>query len=271
MQLHRLMQLHRFTGAHRAEEFPLKRREFLIAGSLAGATLLRAEQLGARLLAVDGPENFKSNITMEDSLMAFTVPPLPYAFDALEPHIDAKTMEIHHDKHHGAYVTNLNKALEGHADLQSKSIDDLLKNLDAVPEAIRMTVRNNGGGHWNHSLFWTLMKKGGGGEPKGDLGAAIGSTFGSFSAFQEKFAAAGAGRFGSGWAWLIVKDGKLAIDSTPNQDTPYFLGGKAVLGLDVWEHAYYLKYQNRRPDYIKEWWNVVNWDKAAELYGAAKK
>src|SRR5271155_4408125 len=198
------------------------------------------------------------------SQMTFTLPPLPYAFDALEPHIDAKTMEIHHDKHHGAYVTNLNKALDGHADLQSKSIDDLMKNLDAVPENIRTAVRNNGGGHWNHSLFWTWMKKGGGGEPKGDLATAINSSFGSFAGFQEKFAAAGVGRFGSGWAWLLVKDGKLVIDSTPNQDTPYQLsspGGKAVLGLDVWEHAYYLKYQNVRPEYIKNWWNVVNWDK----------
>jgi superoxide dismutase, Fe-Mn family len=249
----------------------VRRREFLAAGSMVGAALLGADQLAASFSAADGPANFKANITPEDSPMAFTVPPLPYPFDALEPYIDAKTMEIHHDKHHGAYVNNLNKALEGHADLQSKSIDDLLKNLDAVPESIRATVRNNGGGHWNHSLFWQWMKKGGGGEPKGDLAAAIASTFGSFSAFQEKLAAAGTGRFGSGWAWLVVKDGKLVIDSTPNQDTPYFLSGKAVLGLDVWEHAYYLKYQNRRPDYITAWWNVVNWDKAAELYGAAKK
>ncbi len=222
----------------------MKRRQFLIAGSIAGLTLLEADQLSTSLLAANDSASFGPNITPEDSPMAFTVPPLPYSFDALEPYIDAKTMEIHHDKHHGAYVNNLNKALEGHAELQSKSIDDLLKNLDAVPESIRSTVRNNGGGHWNHALFWTLMKKGGGGEPKGDLATAIASSFGSFSAFQEKFAAAGVGRFGSGWAWLIVKDGKLVIDSTPNQDTPYFLGGKAVLGLDVWEHAYYLKYQN---------------------------
>src|SRR6202023_1812884 len=166
--------------------------------------------------------------------MAYEVPPLPYAFDALEPHIDAKTMEIHHDKHHGAYVTNLNKALDGHADLQAKSLEDLLKSLDSIPESIRGAVRNNGGGHWNHSLFWTQMKKGGGGEPQGELGSAIKSTFGSFTGFQEKFAAAGLGRFGSGWAWLIVKDGKLAIDSTPNQDTPFSLpGAKAVVGLDV--------------------------------------
>src|SRR5580704_14254209 len=203
--------------------------------------------------------------------MTFTVPPLPYAFDALEPYIDAKTMEIHHDKHHGAYVTNLNKALEGHPDLQAKSIDDLMKNLDAVPENIRTAVRNNGGGHWNHSLFWELMKKGGGGEPKGDLAAAINSSFGNFAGFQEKFKAAGVGRFGSGWAWLLLKDGKLVIDSTANQDTQYIAGGKAVIGIDVWEHAYYLKYQNKRPDYIDAWWNVVNWDKAAELYAAAKK
>src|SRR6266849_1510505 len=236
-------------------KFFVNRRNLLVAGSIAGVALLGAEKLGASLLAADGPGKFKENLTPEDSPMAFTVPPLPYAFDALEPYIDAKTMEIHHDKHHGAYVTNVNKALEGHADLQSKSIDDLLKNLDAVPEPIRNAVRNNGGGD----------------EPKGDLAAAIASTFGSFSAFQEKFAAAGVGRFGSGWAWLIVKDGKLVIDSTPNQDTPYFLGGKAVLGLDVWEHAYYLKYQNVRPEYIKQWWNVVDWTKAGELYGAAKK
>ncbi len=165
----------------------MKRREFLVSGSLAGAALLRTNQLGTSLLAAGGPKNSSAGSTPEEKPMAFTVPALPYAFDALEPYIDARTMEIHHDKHHGAYVTNLNKALDGHADLQSKSIDDLLKNLDAVPEGIRGAVRNNGGGHWNHSLFWTQLKKGGGGEPKGDLGAAISSSFGSFSAFQEKF------------------------------------------------------------------------------------
>jgi Fe-Mn family superoxide dismutase len=205
--------------------------------------------------------------------MAFTVPPLPYSFDALEPHIDARTMEIHHDKHHGAYVNNLNKALESHPELQAKSIDDLLRDLDSIPESIRTAVRNNGGGHWNHSLFWPLMKKGGGGEPAGELASAITSTFGSFAGFQEKLSAAGVARFGSGWAWLLVRDGKLVIESTPNQDTPYQLPGrgKAVLGVDVWEHAYYLKYQNRRPDYIKEWWNTVDWARAAELYAQAKK
>jgi superoxide dismutase, Fe-Mn family len=227
----------------------------------------------AILVFKSGIASHFSKSELEEKFVAFTLPPLPYSFDALEPHIDAKTMEIHHDKHHGTYVTNLNKALEAHADLQNKSIDDLLKNLDAIPENIRTAVRNNGGGHWNHSLFWPLMKKGSGGEPKGDLASAINSAFGSFAGFQEKVAAAGVARFGSGWVWLLVRDGKLAIDSTPNQDTPYLLsgGGKAVLGLDVWEHAYYLKYQNRRPDYIKAWWNTVNWDKSAELYDQARK
>src|SRR5712675_2157907 len=179
--------------------------------------------------------------------MAFTLPPLPYAPDALEPHIDKTTMEIHHGKHHNAYVTNLNKALESAPDLAGKSIEELLANNCAiVPENIRMPVRNNGGGHWNHSMFWKIMKKGGGGEPTGALGEAIKSAFGSFADFKGKFAQAGVGRFGSGWAWVIVKDGKLAIESTPNQDNPLMSGGKAVMGLDVWEHAYYLKYQNRR-------------------------
>ena len=251
----------------------MNRRKFLLQTSIVGAGVFGAGKAAPDLLYVGSGTLLDSNLTLEDKPVAFTVPPLPYPFDALEPYIDAKTMEIHHDKHHGAYVTNLNKALEGNAALQARSIDDLLKGLDSIPENIRTAVRNNGGGHWNHTLFWTLMKKGGGGEPKGDLAAAIISTFGSFAGFQEKFTAAGLGRFGSGWAWLVVKDGKLAIDSTPNQDTPYLLGGgaKAVLGLDVWEHAYYLKYQNLRGDYIKAWWNVVNWDKAAELFAAAKK
>jgi Fe-Mn family superoxide dismutase len=259
--------------ALRAAEVFMNRRNFLLHTGIAGAGMLVAGKSAAGLLRAGNVTHSDSNLALEEKTVAFTVPPLPYSFDALEPYIDAKTMEIHHDKHHGAYVTNLNKALDGQAELQTKSLDDLLKGLDAVPESIRGAVRNNGGGHWNHSLFWTLMKKGGGGEPKGNLAAAINSTFGSLAGFQEKFAAAGLGRFGSGWAWLVVRDGKLAIDSTPNQDTPYLLagGGKAVLGLDVWEHAYYLKYQNVRGDYIKAWWNVVNWDKAAELYDAAKK
>jgi superoxide dismutase, Fe-Mn family len=203
--------------------------------------------------------------------MPFTLPPLPYAFDALEPFIDAKTMEIHHDKHHGAYVTNLNKALEGHADLQSKSIDDLLKDLNALPEAIRTAVRNNGGGHLNHSMFWKIMKKGGGGEPGGDLSTAINGAFGSFAEFKAKLIDAGTKRFGSGWAWLLVKNGKLAIESSPNQDNPISDGGKAFFGIDVWEHAYYLKYQNRRPEYLEAWWNTVNWAQVADNYAEAKK
>lgn len=203
--------------------------------------------------------------------MAFQLPPLPYAFDALEPHIDARTMEIHHDKHHAAYTTNLNKALEGHADLAAKSIEDLLGNLNAVPEGIRTAVRNNGGGFANHNLFWTIMSPNGGGAPSGELGSAIDAAFGGFDAFKEKFNNAAATRFGSGWAWLYVDgSGKLVVGSTPNQDTPLMEGGKPVLGLDVWEHAYYLHYQNRRPDYVSAWWNVVNWEAAAANYAAAK-
>ncbi|MBE7554611.1 MAG: superoxide dismutase [Anaerolineales bacterium] len=208
--------------------------------------------------------------------MAFELPALPYASNALEPHIDARTMEIHHGKHHQAYVNNLNTALEGHADLQSKSIEDLIKSLSAVPENIRPAVRNNGGGHLNHSMFWLLMGPNSGGEPGGSLAADINSTFGSFASFKEQFAKAGVSRFGSGWAWLVVNGGKLEICSTANQDNP--LMGKAIagcegtpiLGIDVWEHAYYLNYQNRRPDYIAAWWNVVNWDQVAKNYAAAK-
>src|SRR5256884_35106 len=221
----------------------MNRRKFLANTGIVGAGLLGGGKAAPGLLRAGTATNSDSNLTPEEKPVAFSVPALPYSFDALEPYIDAKTMEIHHDKHHGAYVTNLNKALDGHADLQAKSIDDLLKGLDSIPENIRNAVRNNGGGHWNHTLFWTLMRKGGGGEPKGGLGAAITSTFGSLSAFQEKFAAAGLGRFGSGWAWLLVKDGKLAGESTPHQDTASLVGAnaKVVLGLDVWEHAYYLK------------------------------
>jgi Fe-Mn family superoxide dismutase len=210
--------------------------------------------------------------------MPFTLPNLPYAFEALEPHIDAQTMQIHHDKHHAAYVTNANKALEG-TKLADAPVEEVLRRLGDVPDDKRTAVRNNAGGHANHSLFWTLMApagKGGGGAPTGALGDAIKSTFGSFDAFKEKFAAAGTGRFGSGWAWLLKNGGKLEIASTANQDSP--LMGKAVagcegtpiLGLDVWEHAYYLKYQNRRPDYIGAWWNVVNWSRAADLFDKAR-
>jgi Fe-Mn family superoxide dismutase len=202
--------------------------------------------------------------------MAHELPPLPYAYPALEPHIDARTMEIHHGKHHAGYVTNLNKALEGHQSLQQKSITELLGDLDSVPEAIRTAVRNNGGGHFNHSLFWKVMKKGGGGQPSGELASAIKATFGSFDDFKKKFVETALTRFGSGWAWLYVKHGRLEIGSTPNQDSPVMDGGKPVLGLDVWEHAYYLLYQNRRPDYVQAWWNVVSWDQVAENFSKAR-
>jgi Superoxide dismutase len=201
--------------------------------------------------------------------MAYTLPDLPYAYDALEPHIDARTMEIHHTKHHQAYITNVNKALEGHPELAAKSICDLMKDLAAVPESIRTAVRNNGGGHWNHSLFWTILKPNGGGEPTGELAAAINSELGGFEKFKTDFANAAATRFGSGWAWLTVDGGKLKIESTPNQDTPLSEGRTPILGLDVWEHAYYLNYQNRRPDYIAAFWNVVNWDEVARRYAKA--
>ena len=195
--------------------------------------------------------------------MAFTLPALPYAYDALEPHIDARTMEIHHTKHHQTYVNNLNAAIEKAPELQGKSLDDLMRGVNSVPEAVRTAVRNNGGGHWNHTMFWEIMGGGKGGEPTGKLGDAIKSAFGDFSKFKEQFAAAGTGRFGSGWAWLVNDGGKLSITSTPNQDNPLMDGKNAILGLDVWEHAYYLKYQNRRPDYIAAWWNVVDWDAVA--------
>jgi superoxide dismutase, Fe-Mn family len=203
--------------------------------------------------------------------MSFTLPPLPYAFDALEPYIDAKTMEIHHDKHHNAYVTNLNKALEGHADLQNLSVEQLLAQINKVPENIRTAVRNNGGGHANHSMFWKIMKKSGGGEPSGDVANAIKQAFGSFADFKTKFNAAATSRFGSGWAWLFVKDGKVVLESTANQDSPIMDGGKPFFGLDVWEHAYYLKYQNRRPEYIEAWWNTINWAQVADNYAEASK
>ncbi|MFA5060119.1 MAG: superoxide dismutase [Candidatus Omnitrophota bacterium] len=204
--------------------------------------------------------------------MAHSLPTLPYAYDALEPHIDAKTMEIHHTKHHQTYITNLNNALAGKAALEGKSVEALIADLNAVPEDIRTAVRNNGGGHANHSLFWKLMKKGGGGEPKGALLEAINQAFGSLAAFKEKFETAAKTRFGSGWAWLSVdKTGKLEVSSTANQDSPIMDGKKPILGVDVWEHAYYLKYQNRRPDYLAAFWNVVNWDTVAENFTAASK
>jgi len=203
--------------------------------------------------------------------MAFTLPELPYAYDALEPHIDARTMEIHHSKHHQAYVNNTNATIEGHADLQAKSIDELMRDLDAVPEAIRTAVRNNGGGVWNHNLFWTILSGKGGGEPVGALADEIKGVFGSFDAFKDQFSKAAATRFGSGWAWLgLSEGGKLHICSSANQDTPWSKGHTPILTLDVWEHAYYLKYQNRRPDYIQAFWNVVNWEEVLRRYEAAK-
>lgn len=203
--------------------------------------------------------------------MAFTLPSLPYASDALEPNIDKTTMEIHHGKHHGAYVTNLNKALESAPSLASKSVEELLaNNCDIVPESIRTAVRNNGGGHINHSMFWKIMKPGGGGPPVGSLAQAINSTFGSFDSFKEKMNQAGGTRFGSGWAWLVKTGGKLDIYSTANQDSPVMEGKYPVMGIDVWEHAYYLKYQNRRPDYLAAWWNTVNWAEVEERFKAGK-
>ncbi|MCL4257447.1 MAG: superoxide dismutase [Anaerolineales bacterium] len=200
--------------------------------------------------------------------MAFTLPKLPYDFNALEPHIDARTMEIHHGKHHQAYVNNLNAAIEKHPELADKSLEDLLKDLNAVPEDIRTAVRNNGGGHFNHSLFWEIMSASGGGEPTGALADAINKAFGDFATFKEKFAAAAAGQFGSGWAWLVKEGDGVAIVATPNQDNPISNGKTAILGVDVWEHAYYLNYQNRRPDYVAAWWNVVNWDEVAKRFAA---
>jgi Fe-Mn family superoxide dismutase len=191
--------------------------------------------------------------------MAHSLPPLPYPHDALEPHIDKQTMEIHHGKHHAAYVNNLNAALEKHPELQSKSVEELIRGLSTVPEAIRTAVRNNGGGHANHTMFWQIMGPNGGGAPTGAIADAINGSFGSFDKFKEELKKAGVGRFGSGWAWVVQSGGNLAIESTANQDSPLMEGKKAIFGVDVWEHAYYLKYQNRRPDYIDAWWNVVNW------------
>jgi Fe-Mn family superoxide dismutase len=203
--------------------------------------------------------------------MPFTLPPLPYDYKALEPHIDEQTMRLHHDKHHATYVNNLNAALEQHPDLQNKSIEELISGVDRLPEAIRTPVRNNGGGHANHTMFWELMAPGGAREPEGELSQAINSSFGGFNQFKEQFTKACTGRFGSGWGWLIAdRGGKLSIESTPNQDSPLMSGKIPVLGCDVWEHAYYLKYQNRRPDYVAAWWNVVNWTDVARRFEKAR-
>ncbi|WP_026569936.1 MULTISPECIES: superoxide dismutase SodA [Sediminibacillus] len=200
----------------------------------------------------------------------FELPELPYAYDALEPHIDKETMNIHHTKHHNTYVTKLNGAVEGNSDLENKSLEDLLSDIDSVPAEVRTAVRNNGGGHANHSLFWTVLSPNGGGEPSGELADKINSKFGSFDKFKEEFGNAATGRFGSGWAWLVVNNGELEITSTLNQDSPIMEGKTPILGLDVWEHAYYLKYQNKRPEYVSAFWNVVNWDEVAKRYEAAK-
>jgi superoxide dismutase, Fe-Mn family len=201
--------------------------------------------------------------------MAHSLPALPYPTDALEPHIDKMTMEIHHGKHHQAYVTNLNAALDKHPELQSKSIEDLLKGINSVPEDIRPAVRNNGGGHYNHSMFWQIMGPNAGGEPTGAIAEAITSSFGAFDKFKEELKKAGVGRFGSGWAWVISSGNKLTVESSPNQDSPVMEGKKVVFGVDVWEHAYYLKYQNRRPDYLAAWWDVVNWEEVGRRFDAA--
>jgi Fe-Mn family superoxide dismutase len=239
----------------------MQRRKFLFAlGAIPAVSVLGK---------VDNQLNYiKKQIRSTNTMAKFELPQLPYAYDALEPYIDKMTMEIHHTKHHNAYVTNLNKALEG-TENEGKSLYEMFAMISSLPAV----VRNNGGGHWNHSLFWTLMKQNGGGNPTGQIADAINSAFGSFDEFKSKFSTAATTRFGSGWAWLLVQDGKLVVSSTPNQDNPLMdvaeVKGTPVLGLDVWEHAYYLKYQNKRPDYIENWWNVVNWDKVNELFSKA--
>lgn len=239
----------------------MQRRKFIYAlGAIPAASVLGK---------VDNQLNkFTNHLRSTNKMAKFELPKLEYAYDALEPYIDKMTMEIHYTKHHNAYVTNLNKAVEGTA-LEGKSLEELFATISKAPVA----VRNNGGGHWNHSLFWTIMKQNGGGKPTGKVADAINSAFGSFDEFKTKFSTAAATRFGSGWAWLLVQEGKLVVSSTPNQDNPLMdvaeVKGKPILGLDVWEHAYYLKYQNRRPEYIENWWNVVNWDQVNELFSKA--
>jgi Fe-Mn family superoxide dismutase len=252
---------------------PMLRRDFL---QKAGATALAGGWAGNVLAATESSKGKHKDSEHKKgaSTMAYTLPDLPYDYGALEPYIDEQTMRIHHDKHHGGYVTKTNNGLEGHADLASKSIEELMRDINSVPQDIRQHIINNGGGHANHSLFWTIMappNQGGGGEPSGELADAIKSTFGDFSKFKEQFSSTAAGRFGSGWAWLCVtKDGKLAVGDTINQNSPLMDGNTPILGLDVWEHAYYLKYQNKRPDYIEAWWNVVNWAKVGENFAKAK-
>ncbi len=229
--------------------------------------VLRTTGLGAAALALSP----LSRLVADEKKAEFSLPKLPYEFNALEPHIDAKTMEIHHDRHHKAYVDNLNKALADAPDLQGKAIEDILRDTDKIPEKVRQAVINHGGGHANHSMFWLIMAAKGGGEPKSELGKAIDSAFGSFAKFQDQLADAAMKRFGSGWAWLVVDKAKLAVVSTANQDSPVSKGQTPILGIDVWEHAYYLQYQNKRADYVKAWWNVVNWTEVAERYAKAPK
>jgi Fe-Mn family superoxide dismutase len=242
----------------------------MIMLNLTRRQLLRTAGAGAAALALSPLASLAAEARRADDPPAgFTLPKLPYDYDALEPYIDAETMKIHHDLHHGAYVTNLNNALKTHPDLQKKRIGELLRDLNGLPKDIQMAVRNNGGGHANHSLFWQMMIKGGGGKPDGQLGQAIDASFGSFDKFQAAFLQAAVTRFGSGWAWLIIGAGKLEVVSSPNQDTPVMEGKMPLLGIDVWEHAYYLKYKNKRPDYVKAWWNVVNWKFVADRYARA--
>ena len=248
-------------NTHNNAEFSLSRRDALKTLG-AGAALLGLGLVGSQRLAAQGAEGVSANVMKGP----FMLPPLGFAYDALEPHIDAKTMEIHHTKHHQAYITAANKALESQADLRALEAPDLLEQLDKAPEAIRTTLRNNVGGHVNHTFFWTILSPKGGGEPKGRLGGAIKDQFGGFDEFKKQFGEAASKRFGSGWAWLVLKNEKLAIISTPNQDSPLMDRAIPLVGLDVWEHAYYLKYQNRRADYVNAFWNVVDWDKANEYY-----
>ncbi len=252
----------------------LNRREFLRRLSWFGGTTFAVfgtnSALALKRSAIESrPLVTQAQTSQEVPAMKYELPPLPYPFNALEPTIDAMTMEIHHDRHHAAYVNNLNVALEKHPEVAGRPLEELLAHLDRVPEDIRMAVRNNGGGHWNHTFFWDLMTPGGSKEPTGTLKSAIEQTFGGLEQLKEQLNAAGAARFGSGWAWLVVRGGKLEIISTPNQDSPMMEGLYPVLGVDVWEHAYYLKYQNKRPDYLKQWWSIVNWDKAAANYTKA--
>ncbi|MFL9454622.1 MULTISPECIES: superoxide dismutase [Nostocales] len=241
----------------------VNRRHFLfLLGSSAGVLALDAGTFAQKTPSRKQPNS--------NAPGAIQLPPLPYSYNALEPHIDAKTMQFHHDKHHATYVKNLNAALNKHPELKGKSVEALLRNLNNLPEDIRTTVRNNGGGHANHAMFWRIMKPKGGGEPTGAIASAIKESFGSFASFKKQFNEAGVGRFGSGWVWLVrTKDGNLAVMTTPNQDSPIVEGNYPIMGNDIWEHAYYLKYQNRRADYLKAWWNVLNWDEINKRFVAS--